>query len=47
MKVIKTFSYTEAEESDDWNVVMDNLEKYCIGEVGVIFARSVLVSKAR
>lgn len=47
LKVIKTFSYTEAEESDDWNVVMDNLEKYCIGEVGVIFARSVLVSKAR
>lgn len=43
MKVIKAFSYTETEEPDDWHVLMDKLEKYCIGELGVSFARSVLL----
>ena len=39
LKVIKTFSYTEAENSNDWHVVMDKLEKYCIGEVNEIYER--------
>ena len=30
LKVMKTFSYTEAEVSDTWHVVMDKFEKYCI-----------------
>ena len=39
LKVIKTFSYTEAENSNDWHLVMDRLEKYCIGEVNGIYER--------
>ena len=39
LKVIKTFSYTEAENSNDWHVVMDKLEKYCIREVNEIYER--------
>ena len=33
LKVIKTFSYTEGEDSGNWRVVMDKMEKCCIGEV--------------
>ena len=39
LKVIKTFSNTEAEDSDDWHVVMDKLEKYRIAEVNKIYER--------
>ena len=31
--VHKTFSYTEGEDSGNWRVVMDKMEKCCIGEV--------------
>lgn len=37
LKVIKTFSYIEVEDSGDWYVVMVKLEKYCIGEVNEIY----------
>ena len=33
LKVIKTFSYTEGKDSNNWRVVMAKIEKYCIGEV--------------
>ena len=33
LKVIKTFSYTEGEDLNNWRVVM---EKHCIGEVNEI-----------
>ena len=39
LKVIKTFSYTETEDSNEWHLVMDKLEKYCIGEVNEILER--------
>ena len=45
LKVIKTFSYTEAKGSDNWHVVMDKLEKYCIGEVNQIIRGIALTSK--
>ena len=39
LKVIKTFSYTEGEDSNNWRVVMAKMEKYCIGEVNEIYER--------
>lgn len=40
LKVIKTFfSYTEAEDSNNWRVVMDKKEKHYIGEVNEIYER--------
>ena len=39
LKVIKTFSYTEDEDSNDWHVVMAKMEKHCIGEVNEIYER--------
>ena len=39
LKVIKTFSYTEGEDSGNWRVVMDKMGKYCIGEVNEIYER--------
>ena len=39
LKVIKTFSYTEDEDSNDWRVVMAKMEKHCIGEVNEIYER--------
>ena len=35
LKVIKTFSYTEGEDSNNWRVVMAKMEKHCIGEFEV------------
>ena len=37
LKVIKTFSYTEGEDSNNWRVVMAKMEKHCIGEVDEIY----------
>ena len=37
LKVIKTFSYTEGEDSNNWRVVMAKMEKHCIGEVNEIY----------
>ena len=37
LKVIKTFSYTEDEDSNDWRVVMAKMEKHCIGKVNEIY----------
>ena len=39
LKVIKTFSYTEGEDSNYWRVVMAKMEKHCIGEVKEIYER--------
>ena len=39
LKLIKTFSYTEGEDSNNWRVVMAKMEKYCIGEVNEIYER--------
>jgi len=39
LKVIEPFSYTAAKDLDDWHMVMDKLEKYCIGEVNTIYER--------
>ena len=39
MKVIKTFTYTEEENQNDWPVVMGKMEKHCIGEVNEIYER--------
>ena len=39
LKVIKTFSYTEGEDSNNWRVVMAKMEKHCIGEVNEIYER--------
>jgi len=39
LKVIKTFSYSEAENANDWpdwRVVVGKMEKHCIGEVNEI-----------
>ena len=36
LKAIKTFSYTEGKDSNNWRVVMAKMEKYCIGEVNEI-----------
>ena len=39
LKVIKRFSYTEGEDSDNWRVVMAKMEKHCIREVNEIYER--------
>ena len=39
LKVIKTFSYTKAKDSNNWHVVIDKMEKHCIGEVNEIYER--------
>ena len=39
LKVIKTFTYTEEENQNDWPVVMGKMEKHCIGEVNEIYER--------
>ena len=39
LKVIKTFSYAEGENSTDWRVVMAKMEKHCIDEVNEICER--------
>ena len=39
LKVIKTFSYATEENVNDWRVVMNKLEKHCIGEVNEIYER--------
>ena len=39
LKVIKAFSYTEGEDSNNWRVVMAKMEKHCIGEVNEIYER--------
>ena len=39
LKVIKTFSYTEGEDSNNWRVVMAKMEKHCIGELNEIYER--------
>ena len=39
LKVIKTFSYTEGEDSNNWRVVMAKMEKHCVGEVNEIYER--------
>jgi len=39
LKVIKTFSYTEGKDSNNWRVVMAKMEKHCIGEVNEIYER--------
>ena len=39
LKVIKTFSYSETENANDWRVVMGKMEKHCIGEVNEIYER--------
>ena len=37
LKVIKTFSYSEEENANDWRVVMGKMERHCIGEVNEIY----------
>ena len=39
LKVIKTFSYTEDEDSNDWRMVTAKMEKHCIREVNEIYER--------
>ena len=39
LKVIKTLSYTEGEDSNNWRVVIAKMEKHCIGEVNEIYVR--------
>ena len=39
VKVIKTFSYTEQKNANDWRVVISKLEIHCIGEVNEIYER--------
>ena len=39
LKVIKTFSYTEGEDSNNWRVVMAKMEKHRIGDVNEIYER--------
>ena len=39
LKVIKTISYTEGEDSNNLRVVMAKMEKHCIGEVNEIYER--------
>ena len=39
LKVIKTFNYAEGENSSDWRVLMEKMEKHCIGEVNEIYER--------
>ena len=44
-KVIKTFSYAEDENANDWQVLMDKIERYCIGEVNEMYERYCLYKK--
>ena len=39
LKIIKTFTYTDGEDQNDWRVVMDKMEKHCIGKVNEIYKR--------
>ena len=39
LTVIKTFSYSEEENANDWLVVMGRMERHCIGEVNEIYER--------
>ena len=39
LKVIKSLTYSEGENADDWRVIMDMMEKHCIGEVNKIYER--------
>lgn len=39
LKITKSFSYMQGEDANDWHVVMDKVEKYCIGEVNEIYER--------
>ena len=39
LKVIKSFTYSEGENANDWRVVMGKMEKHCIGEVNEIYER--------
>ena len=39
LRVIKTFSYSEEENANDWRVVMGKMERNCIGEVNEIYER--------
>ena len=39
LKVIKTFTYSEGENANDWRAVMDKMEKHCIGKVNKISKR--------
>ena len=33
LKTIKTFTYADGEDQNDWRVLMEKMEKHCIGEV--------------
>ena len=39
LKVIKSFTYSERENTNDWHVVMGKMEKHCVGEVNEIYER--------
>ena len=39
LKVIKSFTYSEGENANDWRVVMGKMEKHCISEVNDIYER--------
>ena len=39
LKVIKSFTYSKGENTNNWLVVMGNMEKHCIGEVNKIYER--------
>ena len=39
LKVIKSFTYSEGENANDWRVVMGKMEEHCIGEVNKIYER--------
>ena len=39
LKVIKTFSYSEGEDLNNWHVVIAKTEKHCVGEVNEIYER--------
>ena len=39
LKVIKSFTYSEGENANDWCVVMGKMEEHCIGEVNKIYER--------
>ena len=39
LKIIKTFTYADGENQNDWRVVMDKIEKHCIGDVNEFYER--------
>ena len=39
LKVIKSFTYFEGENTNDWCVAMGKMEKHCISEVNEIYER--------